>query len=211
MTEKKFKFVGDRLNASFRSEIYLNDGKILDGYSKHINHDEPKDREKCLVGFVSRLITNGYIQKSQYIVFYTNLNIGKDRDSILVELTPKSVTLSNEAELMLDLSNFLNNVYLRILDGQSFDEVRPTNRKSFSPDLFKIAGQFSTKQDLIDYCKKLTIQGVPNGRRDGFYYAYLRAYPNLHQTAQTPIQTTPVDVGSLIQSSLGSMHVGGRK
>lgn len=177
MEKSKFKFIGDRENATYRAELYLENGKVLDGYSKHKNHDEPHNKEKCLVGYVGRIIANGYLSKCQYIAFYTNGKLGKDKDETLVELHCKGYKLSGSAETMFDLKSYLQDVYLKIHTGKNYQEVKPTSAKSFSPDLFKINGQFTTQTELDNYCEALKTKGVPFGRVQGFYYAYLKVYP----------------------------------
>lgn len=177
MQERKFKFVGDRQNATYRAELYLENGKVLDGYSKHTNHDEPIDKEKCLVGYVGRIIANGYLSKCQYIAFYTNHKLGKHQDETLIELHCSGYKLGGIAETMFDLKNYLQQVYKNIHAGKQFTDVKPLTAKSFSPDLFKISGQFATQADLDKYCESLKTKGVPYGRVQGFYYAYLKAYP----------------------------------
>lgn len=203
MQDRKFKFVGDRENATYRAELYLENGKVLDGYSKHLNHDEPKDPEKCFVGYVGRIIANGYIAKCQYIAFYTNKKLGKERDETLLELFCNGFKLHGIAETMFDLKNYLNQVYANIEDGKPFNEIKPINRKSFSPDLFKISGQFNSQTELDNYCKGLQTKGVPYGRIQGFYYAYLKAYPL--QSTKTSHGTKSVE--NYITSQLGHFKV----
>lgn len=203
MSERKFKFVGDRENATYRHEIFLNDGKVdvLDGYSKHKNHDEPLDKEKCLVGYISRIINNGYLSKSQYMVFYKHRKTGKENDDILVELHGQGFKLHGIAETMFDLKNYLNEVYTKIHKGQEFTEVKPISAKSFSPDLFKIKGQFKSQAELDNYCEGLKTKGVPYGRVQGFYYAYLKVHPLTSVNEASEIK----NIENLVQSNLGHM------
>lgn len=200
MSERKFKFVGDRENATYRAELYLENGKILDGYSKHKNHDEPLDKEKCLVGYVSRIIANGYLTKCQYIAFFTNKNRGKENDETLVELHCHGYKLHGLAETMFDLKNYLQQVYLKVHKGETFTEVKPISAKSFSPDLFKIKGQFKSQTELDSYCEGLKTKGVPYGRVQGFYYAYLKVHP-----LNTLNEANDINIENLIGSALGHM------
>lgn len=201
MSERKFKFVGDRENATYRAELYLDNGKILDGYSKHKNHDEPLDKEKCLVGYISRIIANGYLTKCQYIVFYTNRNHGKENDEMLVELIIHGYKLYGVAETMFDLKNYLVEVYRKVHKGETYTEVKPVSAKSFSPDLFKIKGQFKSQAELDNYCEGLKTKGVPYGRVQGFYYAYLKVHPLNSMNEASEVQ----NIESLVKSSLGHM------
>lgn len=200
MSERKFKFVGDRENATYRAELYLENGKTLDGYSKHKNHDEPLDKEKCLVGYISRIIANGYLTKCQYIVFYSNKNHGKENDEILVELICHGYKLYGAAETMFDLKNYLVEVYRKIHKGETFTEVKPISAKSFSPDLFKINNQFKSKSELDNYCEGLKAKGVSYGRVQGFYYKYLQIHP-----LNSENEASDVNIESLIGSNLGHM------
>lgn len=199
MQEKKFKFVGDRENATYRAELYLENGKTLDGYSKHTNHDEPIDKEKCLVGYVGRILSNGYLSRCQYIAFYTNKKLGKQFDDTLLELTVANFTLSGSAEMMFDLRNFLNQFYSKFTKGHDTTALKPVSSKSFSPQLFEIKGQFRAKSELDKYCEVLKNKGVPYGRVQGYYYAYLKIHP---LDAQPQVK---VEIENLIGSNLSHM------
>ncbi len=201
MSERKFKFVGDRENATYRAELYLENGKTLDGYSKHKNHDEPLDKEKCLVGYISRIIANGYLTKCQYIVFYSNKNKGKENDEMLVELICHGYKLYGIAETMFDLKNYLVEVYRKVHKGETFTEVKPVSAKSFSPDLFKIKNQFRTQLELDSYCEGLKTKGVPYGRVQGFYYAYLKVHPLSSVNEASEVK----NIEDLVQTNLGHM------
>lgn len=202
MQQRKFKFSGDRENATYRAEIYLDNGKVLDGYSKHINHDEPLDKEKCLVGYVGRIIANGYLSKSQYIVFFTNGKLGKNQDETLIELHCKSYQVSGKAETMFDLKNYLHDVYKKMHKGEDFTAVKPMTAKSFSPQLFQIKGQFKTQSELETYCDGLKTKGVPYGRVQGFYYSYLKIHPF---DGSAPGTTINVNIESLVNTQLAHM------
>ncbi len=193
---KVFKFIGDRQNASFRCEIYLKPQSIyskvngagavmFDGYSKHKFHDEPKDKEQCLSNFVQRIVANGYLEKSYYISFLMNKNMGKNHDELLIEFNPlqseKFIVVHGAAQTYFILNEYLKNLNELRLGSTEFKELKPNfaaNNRASELELFRIyQNRFKTKTELIEHCENLVKQQFPKGRIEGFYYAYLSAFP----------------------------------
>ena len=193
---RAFKFIGDRQNATYRCEIYLRpehcysnvngDGAVMfDGYSKHKFHDEPKDKERCLSNFVQRIVANGYLEKSYYISFCTNKNIGKSQDELLIEFNPlqseKFIVTHGAVQTYFILADYLKNLKEIKLSTPEFKELKPNypaNNRASELELFRMyKNRFATKEDLVEHCKNLKVKKFPQGRIEGFYYAYLAAFP----------------------------------
>lgn len=194
--KKRFKFIGDREKASYRCEIFLRpehcyskkDGigaMMFDGYSKHKYHDEPKDKEKCLTNFVQRIVANGYLEKAYYIAFFTNKNVGKSEDELLLEFNPlqseKFIVTHGAVQTHFVLGNYLNNLKEIKLNTPEFKELKPNypaNNRASELELFRMyKNRFASKEALVEHCKNLKERKFPQGRIEGFYYAYLSAFP----------------------------------
>jgi hypothetical protein len=193
---RAFKFIGDRQNATYRCEIYLRpehcysnvngDGAVMfDGYSKHRFHDEPNDKERCLSNFVQRIVANGYLEKSYYISFCTNRNIGKSQDELLIEFNPlqseKFIVTHGAVQTYFILGDYLKNLKEIKINTPEFKELKPSypaNNRASELELFRMyKNRFATKEDLVEHCKNLKGRRFPQGRIEGFYYAYLAAFP----------------------------------
>lgn len=193
---KRFKFIGDRERATYRCEIFLRpehcyskkDGTgamMFDGYSKHKYHDEPKDKEKCLTNFVQRIVANGYLEKAYYIAFYTNKNVGKNQDELLLEFNPlqwkKLIVSQKIIQTYFVLNEYLIKLSELKISSSASKELKPEyaeNSKASEIDLFKMyKNRFSSKEALIKHCRMLKERKFPQGRVEGFYFAYLNAYP----------------------------------
>ena len=182
--DKNFKFIGDRIHATFRCEIFFkppfNQVVMLDGYSKHKFHHEPLDKDKCLIGFVERIIANGYLEKTYYLAFYTNKNMGKDLDDLLLEINPNSIETKPKIQAIFPLIDYLKRIQEARDSGSPLRYVKPILR-TVPHIYFEIKkGRFKSKQELADYCSALLAKGVPRGRVEGFYFAYLEleSFPN---------------------------------
>ncbi|GGD48346.1 hypothetical protein GCM10011514_10480 [Emticicia aquatilis] len=194
--KKRFKFVGDRERATYRCEIFLRpehcyshkDGTgavMFDGYSKHKFHDEPKDKEKCLTNFVQRIVANGYLEKAYYIAFYTNKNVGKDQDELLLEFNPLQWKKLIVSQRIIQTYFVLNDYLIKLneikISTPASKELKPEyaeTSKASEIELFKMyKHRFVTKEALIQHCRMLKERKFPQGRVEGFYFAYLNAYP----------------------------------
>ncbi len=67
------------------------------------------------------------------------------------------------------------------MSAPEFKELKPSypsNNRTSEIELFKMyKNRFATKEDLVEHCKNLKGRKFPQGRIEGFYFAYLNAYP----------------------------------
>lgn len=99
---------GDRMNATYRHEFFQ-EGLDLPfvGYSKLLGHDEAQNKEYLLEQYISRMLRNGYLDRSYALIFLTNTKQGNQYDNELVTITEAGYTLTNGAELMPHLDKML--------------------------------------------------------------------------------------------------------
>lgn len=174
----KFKFQGDPLNATFRHEITIkpefrtgqmkSSSTLLQGYSKHVSHAEPVDKEKCFVNYVGRMILR-YHAKSTCIEFFQNGKSGHENDECLCYVTPKSYYLHPKYQHLTSLVEILE----RAKGGTLSEYQAPTTAKAKvqeSDFIYKL-GHFKTLAELIQHCDNLIkVKQYPRGRVEGYYY-----------------------------------------
>lgn len=174
MSNRNWKFIGDRENASFRHTIVLKPefrvGKVqeLDGYSKHKHHNELSDKTKCFSEYVSR-ISCGYLSKSTVIEFFANDRQGREKDELLCYVTAGKYWIHPRYSNVQSLIDLLNKAVSTGLQPE--DKPSKIIRKTDYDKLFVYdINKFKKEKDLSDYCAKLLNQGVPRGRVEGYYF-----------------------------------------
>lgn len=178
---KKFKFVGDRENSTYRHSIALKPehriGKVteLEGYSKNLSHPEDFDKVKAFANYVSRLICSNLF-KATTIEFFTNLRTGKDNDILLCYVTHGSYWLDPRFMNVPKLKDVLE----KAKSGQVFEKLRAEkvikNKTNIDQYLVYDARLFPNEKALWDYCEKLKADGLPPGRVDGYYFDYRQKF-----------------------------------
>ncbi len=175
MSNKVFKFIGDREKSTYRHVIYLkhehrvNAVSELEGYNKHKYHEEPHDKVKCFVDYVSRICCSN-LHKATVIVFYTNNRAGKDNDEELLFVTPKNYKVGAKFMHVQPLIDFCENVKI---NGITYVEKKPktiATKVNFDDKFLYKADLFSTLAQLQAYCRRLVNDGVPEGRVQGYFY-----------------------------------------
>ena len=134
---------------------------------------------------MQRIVANGYLEKSYYISFCTNRNIGKSQDELLIEFNPlqseKFIVTHGAVQTYFVLGDYLKNLKEIKMNTPEFKELKPSypaNNRASELELFRMyKNRFATKEDLIEHCKNLKVRRFPQGRIEGFYYAYLEAFP----------------------------------
>ena len=194
---------GDRQHATYRHEIALANQRVsrLTGYSKFVGNDEAHDKHKLLVDYVSRLVRNGYLQKSFEIVFYTNKGIGNDYDDVLLELYPRTYKAHGAAKLNLGLTRFLSELYAAIAAHGSEAGIEKAKamatyvRKPEVDAHYKFdRNLFKTHDDLVRHCQRLITEGHRRPRVEGYYYKYMEIFPHTSppKTSNAPNSATPL-------------------
>ena len=178
---KKFKFIGDRENATYRHTIYLKPdfriGKVmeLEGYSKHLGHDECYDKIKCFAEYVSRLICSNLF-KATTIEFNTNLRAGKDNDDLLCYVTNGSFFLHPKFMNVPRLKDILE----KAKNGEIVQKEKAPKMIKTKTEIDKFLvyreGFFADHIALWNYCEKLKADGISPGRVDGYYYDVRQKY-----------------------------------
>ncbi|MDI9870606.1 hypothetical protein [Flectobacillus roseus] len=176
MSNRGFKFVGDRELSTYRHAIILKPeyriGNVLDleGYNKHKNHAEPVDKVKAFVDYVSRIVT-GNLYKATVIEFYTNSRTGKVNDERLLYITSGSYEIGPRFNHIQPLIDFCERVKA---NGGIKPEDKPKKVVSTKTDwdsYFKYGkGIYKNLQELQTYCRLLVNSGVPQGRVEGYFF-----------------------------------------
>lgn len=176
MTQKFPK--GDRMNATYRHEFYQEARSLpFVGYSKMLGHDEAQDKEYLLEQYISRLLRNGYLQKSYCMSFFTNYQHGNNDDLLLVSITSTGYELSNGAELHPHLNDTLKRYFQNLNNPEKQNEVL-ANRKRMgfqAEHWYDFKKVFNSKQALVDHCSEI-IKNFGEGQRPrskGYYFKVL--------------------------------------
>lgn len=176
------KFSGDRDHATYRHELFLLNGKLLDGYSKHSGHDEVLDKNRLLLNVISRIVANGYLEKCYHLKFYTNLRLGHERDTLLVEMSQRGYESYGAAQLNMGLQTYLTALYEQIAKhGLAVAPTTTPDRRQdrAQTDTFAFTkGRFKKHDELVAFCQKLITTGTAERFRvESFYYKYMELFP----------------------------------
>lgn len=167
-TESKANPPADKIYSTWWWEIELDhkhprnyNPKVttLTGYSKLQGHDEAKDKAHVLMKRVIMLATNGYFERSKYIIFYKrggNL-INKSTDKIMFTTYPKTfeIPVYNVGK-MPRLTKFLIDLYDHLAKGKEIKNLLPPANDKFSKDdYFDITRHnFQTQAHLYAYAEQ---------------------------------------------------------
>lgn len=175
MSNKMFKFIGDREKSTYRHIIYLKPenriGSVseLEGYNKHKYHEEPFDKVKCFVDYVSRICCSN-LHKATVIVFFTNNRSGKDNDEELLFITPKSYKVGAKFMHIQPLIDFCEDVKLNGISQVEKKTKTISTKVNYDDKFIYKEGLFSSLAHLQTYCRTLVNSGVPEGRVQGYFY-----------------------------------------
>lgn len=159
--KKKPDFIADKVDSTYRWEIYLTNGKILDGYSKSQNRAENQDKEALLLGCLTRLLNNGYLDKSFQLLFYRREFLHRSQDTPILQLNDEDFEPFDILKLQLPITEFLERVYkARKLkkSGLDYKEFLPKPkpfRHTEENDFLHSKTRFPTFESLINHCKYL--------------------------------------------------------
>lgn len=195
----KSKPKGDNVFATWKATYYMteeNAVKEMKGYSKFLGQTENSDPASSLLGYIGRLISNGYLEKTYYMEFYTNAFYNDRRQELVVELTPDGYTLHGIATAYYPLKKMLDDAYARKRAGHDYKDVvaqykqAPKSNKEEEQKLFSFApGRFKTEKEFSDYCKWLQEEkGFPRGRCVGFFQAYRQTFSALKEVEIPGVQ-----------------------
>ncbi len=176
MTQKFPK--GDRMNATYRHEFYQESRSLpFVGYSKMLGHDEAQDKEYLLEQYISRMLRNGYMEKSYCMDFFTNYQRGNEKDLLLVSINSTGYELTNGAELYPHLNNMLKHYFANINNPEKRDEVFANKKRmGFQAEFwYNFQKTFTCKAHLVEYCAEI-IKKFGEGQRSrckGYYFKVL--------------------------------------
>ncbi|WP_420153683.1 hypothetical protein [Siphonobacter sp.] len=184
---------GDSIYAVWKATYYMTEGnavKEMKGYSKFTGQTENSDPASSLLGFVSRLISNGYLEKTYYMEFYTNAFYSDRRQELVVELTPDNYELHGIAQAYYPLKKILDDVYAMKKNKLAYKDIAAqykqgpkAAKKAEDEKLFKFdPGRFKSEKEFGDYCQWLQdVKGYPRGRCVGFFQAYRKTFVSLKE------------------------------
>lgn len=166
---------GDRINATYRHEFFQENRSLpFVGYSKLIGHDEAQNKEYLLEQYVSRMLRNGYLEKSYCMEFLTNNKQGNNTDYVLVSINSQGYTLTNGAELMPHLNNMLKTYFHNLRNPEAQKQVLSSRtRMGFQAEYwYDFKKQFSSKDELVNHIKtiKEKFGDQQHQRCVGFYW-----------------------------------------
>lgn len=187
----KPKFIGDPLNATYRWELYLTNGKIFDGYSKAKGMDEKKDKQALLQDCIARLLNNGYLDKCYQMFFYERGDSHRSQDQLILEMYPHGCKPHASLELDLSTCNFLDRIYdaRRTGQGKNFKELLPprvSNREQEKIDFAYSKARFPTQGDLHTYCVNVMLKKYARPRVEAWYEACKINYTQALTSATAP-------------------------
>jgi hypothetical protein len=172
---------GDRLNATYRHEFYQMDRTSpFVGYSKMIGHQEAKDKEHLLEQYVSRMLKNGYLDRSYCMNFYTNLQQGNDQDTLLVSINPQGFVLHDRAQVFPHLKDLLTR-YFANLGNPDKQFAIVSNRKhtgSQVESMYDFKLKFSDRNELVAHCQKVK-EKFGDGQHErlkGYYFKMIEIH-----------------------------------
>ena len=176
---------GDRENATYRWELYLENGYIMDGYSKFEGHAEKQDKEALLEDCIQRLGNNGYFSKCYQMIFYKREFMHKSQDTKLLELYPAHYTAHDLMRLRLPTLQYLDRVYERIRNGGQLDfkgllPERAPFRSNEKDDFEFTKDRFPNLDTVVTYCAEYLLREKNYGRArvEGWYHKVKHHYSN---------------------------------
>lgn len=150
----------------------------LYGYSKLQGHDEARDKTQMLMKRIIMLATNGYFERSKYIIIYKrggNL-INKSQDRIVCTLLPKQFNIPVEnIGKMPKMTKFLTDLYDHLATGKNIKNLLPKADEKFSKDeYFNIDRyNFQTQAHLYMWAEQKVKDGHSFGQVQSFVAKYI--------------------------------------
>lgn len=181
--KKFFKGAGqfDKHRSTFRWLIYLETGKVLDGYSCGKYSEEPQDKIFLLESVMLRLYRSGYWKASKclYIEWYLQDIYGeKSNDELITVTTPTEYKFGTCEKYVHNerLQKFMRRFYESIKSGKVSDQLRDRPVRITEKDKFSVSHKrFNTSVELVNYCAELK-KFYPEGLVRDFYYKYIAKY-----------------------------------
>jgi hypothetical protein len=181
-TSKQFPGCGkwDRINSTYKHEIFLKNGKKLDGYSKGLLTNEMQDKTVLLETIIVRLFNKGYLdpQRTSQIDFYFKSYLG-DTNEIILSLKPleyqvfHSKLITNER-----IVRFLSRFYDQIKRGKIITkELTDKPYRKNEVDLFSLSEKrFKNQSELLDWIIKKGKEGFSEGQLQNYFYKYTEKF-----------------------------------
>ena len=169
------KYVGDRINATFRHEFYQQDKSLpFVGYSKFVGNNEAQNKEYLLEQYISRMLRNGYLEKSYAMDFFTNYQLGNNKDLLLVSINSTGYTLSNGAELYTQVDDMLKRYFQNLGNSEAQTQVLANRKRmGFQAEYwYDFKKQFANKNELISHIKRIKEKfgDEQHSRCKGYYF-----------------------------------------
>jgi hypothetical protein len=181
-TTKTFPGCGkwDRINSTYKHEIYLANGKKLDGYSKGLLTNEMQDKTVLLETIIVRLFNKGYLdpKRTLRIEFFFKAYLG-DSNEIALLLRPTDYSLVHPKLITNErLVRFLQRFYDQMNRGKIITKDltdKPYRRNE--QDIFSLnEKRFKSQTELLDFIVKKSNEGFPDGQLQNFFFKYTEKY-----------------------------------
>lgn len=190
------KLRGDKGRSTYRWEIYLSNGIVLDGYSAVNNHAENADKELLFNGIVARLMNNGYLDKSYILRFFKQSFSGRDNDELVLQMNADGYELSGCFINNPIIETFLMKVFTVYSNSEPYDykKLLPARGQSYAEKRdFPNFDTFKSYQQLIDHCKRVKASGMYDETRIIGYFKTIRRerFPEQLVFTNVPTETNP--------------------
>ncbi len=175
------KYVGDRMNATFRHEFYQADKALpFVGYSKFVGNNEAQNKEYLLEQYISRMLKNGYLEKSYAMNFFTNNNRGNDSDMLLVSINSMGYTLFNGVELYSQVDDLLKRFFQARNNPEAQTQILANRKRmGFQAEYwYDFKKKFKDRAELIAHCKliKEKFGEGQHSRCTGYYWKMIELH-----------------------------------
>lgn len=187
MGQKNFKDSGwDTKDSTYVQNIYLQNGKEFQGYSKKVGHAEKNDKEALLINWIVRMFNAGYLDRQHSdqkrrinrIEYSINKNLAKVpilrlRYQYYEVLNP---TWAIESHSVI---NFLDDFYEALQRGDS-EKIKGLYlyKKTRFNDPFDLnTKRFITAKSLLAYCNRMKEeQQFTEQQAVSFYHSYAEKF-----------------------------------
>lgn len=187
----KKKLIADKIYSTWWWEIeldhahsrnYNKDVHTFFGYSKFQGHDEAKDKVQMLMRKILMLATNGYFERSKWIIIYKRGGtlINKQQDGIMCTLFPKRFEIPiDKIGKMPRITKFLTDLYQCLESGKNIQHLLPKAQITFSKDeIFEISRHnFPSQIHLYTWAEQKIKDGHSFMQVQSFVAKYIEKRP----------------------------------
>jgi len=190
---KGYKFKGDIALSTYRWRIFMNhqttgEELIIEGYSKDVDSAEKADKQELLQDCISRLCNCGYLDKCWYWVIFKREFMGKQSDTMILEMNPNGFMAHDYLTLDVSTINFLERLYTArrtsttgTLQYKDLIPARKTPQQKEKEDFTFSLEKFPDQTKLADYCRNVLLVKYSRNQVVGWYHKCVGNYDNRQQ------------------------------